>query len=137
MVLETCGSSRSTRAHRPAVAADAVLALLGERLELGREQERSLWLHRAVLDRLAIDPEGTLRVAMENVRRWRRGARPGGMTQHWLNQWELLLGRGPDAVAEVLTSRTPEAIELRQNPPFAGVHAKTTRARVLAAFNQH
>ena len=114
-----------------------MLTLLRGRLELGREQERSLWLHRAVLGQLAIDPEGTLRIAAENVHRWRLVHRPGGMTQHWLTEWEDVLRRGPDAVAEVLTSRTPEAIELRQNTPFAGVLSQPTRARVLAAFNQH
>jgi hypothetical protein len=40
-------------------------------------------------------------------------------------------------VAEVLTSRSPLALELRQNSPFAGALSQETRSRVLAAFVKH
>jgi hypothetical protein len=115
---------------------DAVDALRSERLDLGHEQERSLWLHRAVLGHLVTDPEGTLATALGNIGRWRSRHRPGGMTNQWLDRWEELLARGPDPVAEALTSRSPEAIELRQNTPFTGVLTQSERAAVLDAFNR-
>lgn len=139
-VVDLCerGTLPSVRvgSHRR-VPEDAVDVLLRERLTLSREQERSLWLHSAVLGHLVTDPEDTLRAARENIGRWRCSHRHGGMTHRWLDRWEQLLRCGPDAVAEVLTSRAPEAIELRQNTPFAGVLPQTVRANVLAAFNRH
>jgi hypothetical protein len=43
------------------------------------------------------------------------------MTAHWMDQWQKVLDSGVDAVADVLTSQGPAALELRQNSPFAGV----------------
>jgi hypothetical protein len=59
------------------------------------------------------------------------------MTTQWLDRWEELLARGRDPVAEALTTRSPEAIELRQNTPFTGVLTQSERAAVLDAFNRH
>ncbi|MBV9313191.1 MAG: hypothetical protein JO100_05470 [Pseudonocardia sp.] len=42
-----------------------------------------------------------------------------------------------DDVAEILTSRSPQAVELRQNSPFAGALPQETRSKVLAAFVRH
>jgi excisionase family DNA binding protein len=119
------------------VPEDAVDTMLRGTLELSREQERSLWLHRAVLGQLAADPDGALRVALDNLARWRLVHRPGGRTQHWMDRWQRLLEDGPDAVAETLVSRAPEAVELRQNSPFAGVLTQRRRGAVLDAFNGH
>jgi hypothetical protein len=47
------------------------------------------------------------------------------------------LDRGADAVLEMLTSRSPLAVELRQNSPFAGVLSQEDRARALDAFRSH
>lgn len=116
---------------------DAVRALLGQSVQLRGEHERSLWLHRVVLDQLAVDPERTLLTASRNVAKWRGAHRPGGRTQSWLDRWQELLDEGPDAVAEVLVSRSPEALELRQNTPFAGMVTPEVRARVLSAFAEH
>ena len=51
----------------------------------------------------------------------------------WLDRWHAVLDAGVDAVLEVLTSRTPHAVELRQNSPFAGVLPEADRRAVLAA----
>jgi excisionase family DNA binding protein len=139
-VVDLCdrGALPSVRVgvHRR-VPADAVEALLHSGLELSREQERSLWLHRAVLGELAADPRGALRVAQDNIARWRNLHRPGGMAERWMDRWGQLVQDGSDAVAEVLVSRTPEAVELRQNTPFAGVLSQQRRREVLDAFNGH
>jgi len=119
------------------VPREAVERLLHSGHELTRDQERSLWLHRALLADLLTDPDAMLTTARRNLARWADHHRPDGMTRHWLGQWQETLDQGVDAVAEVLTSRAPEAVELRQNSPFAGVLDQQVRARVLHAFVQH
>ncbi|MGH3501833.1 MAG: helix-turn-helix domain-containing protein, partial [Nocardioidaceae bacterium] len=58
----------------------AVEGLLPRWAELTREQERSLWLHRAVCTELLADPELILTQVQENLRRWREKHRADGMT---------------------------------------------------------
>jgi len=118
------------------VPREAVEALLGSS-SLTREKERSLWLHRALLGPLLADPEVVLNKARENLRRWKREHRPDGMTVRYLMEWEKVLNSGLDNVVETMISTTPEANELRQNSPFAGVLADETRVRVLKSFNDH
>jgi hypothetical protein len=60
-----------------------------------------------------------------------------GMAARWLTEWQRILDGGVDVVAEVLTSPSPLAVELRQNSPFAGALPPETRSRVLAAFAKH
>lgn len=69
--------------------------------------------------------------------RSRRGDSNPGMTTHWLQKWLRVLDSGVDEAAEVLTSRSPLALELRQNSPFAGALPQQTRSLVLAAFAKH
>jgi excisionase family DNA binding protein len=105
--------------------------------KLTRDQERSLWLHRAVLAELVENPEDVLARVGGNLRRL-RAQHPGrGMTAGWLDQWQAVLDAGVDAVADVLTSGGPAALELRQNSPFAGVISEDARSRVLASFARH
>jgi excisionase family DNA binding protein len=91
---------------------------------LTRDQERSLWLHRAVLAELVEDPEDVLARVGGNLQRLRAQHPESGMTARWLGQWQAVLDAGVDAVADVLTSQGPAALELRQNSPFAGVTSK-------------
>lgn len=104
---------------------------------LTRDQERSLWLHRAVVAELVADPEGVLTRVQENLQRLRAQHPVRGMTAHWLGQWQEVLDAGADAVADVLTSTGPMGLELRQNSPFAGVISEEARSRVLASFRRH
>jgi excisionase family DNA binding protein len=104
---------------------------------LTRDQERSLWLHRAVLAELVADPEGVLARVRGNLHRLRAQHPDRGMTGRWLGLWQEVLDSGVDAVADVLTSQGPAALELRQNSPFAGVVSEEVRSRVLASFVRH
>jgi hypothetical protein len=104
---------------------------------LTRDQERSLWLHRALLGRLVEQPEQVLNQAKQNATQLLEQQQRPGMTTHWLNEWLRVLDSGADEVAEVLTSPQPHAVELRQNSPFAGVLPQETRSRVLTAFIRH
>jgi excisionase family DNA binding protein len=124
---------RHRRIHRSAV--DQLLH--HDHASLTRDQERSLWLHRALVGRLVEDPEQVLKQAKQNATRLLEQQQRPGMTTHWLNEWLRVLDNGADEVAEVLTSPRPHAVELRQNSPFAGLLPQDTRARVLTAFIRH
>jgi excisionase family DNA binding protein len=124
--------------HRrvPRVELDRLLRAVRQG-KLTRDQERSLWLHRAVLAELATDPQRVLARARGNLQRL-RGQHPGrGMTVQWLRQWQGVLDAGVDVLADVLISQGPTALELRQNSPFAGVISEEVRSRVLASFRRH
>jgi hypothetical protein len=58
-------------------------------------------------------------------------------TNPWLHTWRYALDAGVDIVLGILTSREPEAVELRQNSPFAGVLEYRERERVLESFREH
>lgn len=112
------------------------LRAVGTGQELNREQERSLWLHRALLTNLLTDPDATLRKARESLDIWQGKHRETGMTAHWMRLRRETLDGGVGAVAEVLTSHSQRAVELRQNSPFAGVVDQAVRAQVLNSFAQ-
>jgi len=124
---------RHRRIRRSAVSALTSL----RRAQLTRDQERSLWLHRAVLARLMSQPTEVLDLARRNATRVLQKQHRVSVTSGWLEEWLRVLDGGVDQVAEVLTSRTPHAVELRQNSPFAGALPQDTRSMVLAAFAQH
>ena len=101
-----------------------------------RDQERSLWLHRAVAGRLVVDPSNTLAKARSNIEKLARvhhATRAG----EYVERWAALIDSGTDAVLDVLTSPSPEAVELRQNSPFAGVLPVEERQACLLAFREH
>lgn len=101
--------------------------------ELSREQQRSLWLHRATAGKLALDPSRVLRQARRNLTRMRQ-VHPKGAVRARFDQWQALLDGPPDVLLDVLGSRSSLAVELRQNSPFAGVLTESERARALRAF---
>jgi excisionase family DNA binding protein len=98
---------------------------------LRREELRSLWLHRAVAGKVVVDPERAMARARANIERF-RALQPRAAA--WLDDWASILDCGPEAVLETLTSRSREAVDLRQNSPFAGLLMDDERAAVLAAF---
>lgn len=104
---------------------------------LTREQEKSLWLHRALLTPMLTEPDTVIAKARENLRRWSGMHRSDGMTVGYFKKWERVLNDGLDAVVEVVTSPSEEACEMRQNSPFAGVLPDDTRVKVLRAFKDH
>jgi len=104
--------------------------------ELTRDQERSLWLHRVVAGRLAVDPDAVLTQARQNLKHLKQ-VHPGGMTAQWLAEWQKILDTDEDAVFSALTSSTAQAVELRQNSPFAGVLSAEERTAALEAFRRH
>jgi excisionase family DNA binding protein len=104
---------------------------------LTRDQERSLWLHRALLGTLLAEPEETLAAAHSNLDRLLTRQTRSTMAVRWAREWRRVLDQGVDRVADVLTSCEPLALELRQNSPFAGTLPQETRAKVLSSFRAH
>lgn len=101
---------------------------------LTREAERSLWLNRVVAVRVAESPERAISIARNNLNCMesvQTGMNP------WLERWRYVLDVGIDAILGVLTSRDLEAVELRQNSPFAGVLDYRERERVLENFREY
>jgi len=139
-VVDLCDSGKLSCAvvgsHRRVARVD-LQRFLDEGKVLRREEERSLWLHRALLGPLLRDPERVLDKARSNIRRWSGAHRPDGMSQSWLREWERVLDQGVDAVADVLASRAPRAVELRANSPFAGVLDERERLAVHQSFRRH
>lgn len=105
--------------------------------QLTREQEKSLWLHRALLGRLMSNPQGVLEVAWANIGRWKTKHRSDGMVAGYLDQWEHVIDGGVESVAAVLTGVDEVSVELRQNTPFAGVLSEGERRQVLMSFRQY
>ena len=134
-VVDLCDRGRLAYERAPVhrrVRRDAVDAMR-KRHELTREEMRSLWLNRAVAARVAQDPAGVLARARSNLDRFER-VHEGSTVTRWLERWRRLLDAGPESVMEVLTSTAPEAAELRQNSPFAGVLPEHERQAVLDSF---
>lgn len=102
-----------------------------------REKERSLWLNRLVIGELARDPDRVIRIARDNITRWREihAERPSILAA--LDRWSELLDEGVDSIITTLTARTEAAEDLRQNTPFAGVLAQDAREQALASFRAH
>lgn len=101
---------------------------------LPREAERSLWLNQLVAAKIVQDPDRAFAIARRNLEAMEADA---PFENPWVGRWRMILQRGPDAAVAVLVSRQPEAVEMRQNTPFAGVIDSRERAKVLAAFRRH
>ncbi|MEH1030680.1 helix-turn-helix domain-containing protein [Micromonospora profundi] len=112
-----------------------VEAMLRPKPELTRDQLKSLWLHQAVAGNLVTDPDAVLGKARENLDRLLRQHRDT-MTEVWLKRWEIKIEEGVGAVLKTLTSDDPEAVELRQNSPFAGVLSQSQRKKILESFTR-
>lgn len=104
---------------------------------LTREQEKSLWLHRALLGPLMIDPSRVLDQARQNIETWLPRHRADGMAARYLLQWRDILDSDVDDVVAVLVGTDEHSSELRQNSPFAGVLSDDDRRRVLSSFREH
>lgn len=111
---------------------EAMLSVTG----LPREAERSLWIHRAVAGKVVLDPDASLKLARRNLAKMLL-VHPDGMSRVWLSHWQAVLDRGVDAVLQALASTSAEAVELRQNSPFAGILTDQERAAVQASFRTH
>ena len=123
------GSHR--RLRRADVEAFASRRALNRGGPMTEDQLRALWLARVLAARVATDPDGVLATGRRTAQRLLR-SNPAGAP--WLREWLGVIDRGPEAVMRMLTSTSPEARELRQNLPFAGVLREDERRQVIDAF---
>lgn len=114
----------------------AVQQLAGHRA-LRREEEKSRWLHLAVVGVLVRDPGSVLSTARRNLDAWQGIHREDGRAAGYLREWEQLLDAGLDDVIEMLLSTSERACDLRQNSPFAGVLTEAHRQQILRSFTDH
>jgi len=105
--------------------------------QLTREQEKSLWLHRALLGHLMIDPKNVIATARTNLNSWKSVHRGDSMAARYLKKWEQTIDSGIEDVVSVLTGTDEVSSELRQNSPFAGVLSDVERRQVLRSFREH
>ena len=92
-----------------------------------RIEERSLWLHRAVADKLRRD-SAVLARARERVERWRRD---GSVHPHYAEAWQRVLSLSPEEISERLADPGEAMCALRQCSPFAGVLDPRERWQIL------
>ena len=135
-VVDLCTSGRLpfqvVGTHRR-IRRDDVLQLMGGGEALTRDQQRSLWLHRVVAGKVALDPERTVSIARRNLSRL-RSQHPVGPVTGDFDEWDALLAGPIEPLLATLVSPLPRAVELRQNSTFAGVLTERDRAKALAAF---
>lgn len=137
-VVDLCSSGRLSfqmaGVHRRVSLRD-VESIRGPSLELTRDRQRSLWLHRAVAGKLALNPPRVLAKARRNLSRLRE-VHPRGSVQADFDAWQALLDGPLDVLQDLLCSKSPGAFELRQNSPFAGVLTQSERTKALDAFRR-
>lgn len=121
------------RIRRREVEAFAQRRSLSKGGPMTRDQLRSLWLGRLTAARIALDPEGTLERARDTAVRFLSNDPSGA---RWLQQWILIIDRGPEEVMRTLTSNSPMARELRQNSPFVGIVSERDRQRLIKSFSR-
>lgn len=135
-VVDLCTSGRLAYqvvgSHRRVRRAD-VVRLLGGGGGLTRDQQRSLWLHRVVAGKVALDPVRVASRARRNLGQLRSQHPTGAVTADF-DEWESLLDGPVEVLLATLVSPSQRAVELRQNSPFAGALTERERAKALAAF---
>ena len=89
-------------------------------------EERSLALHCAIADKLAMDATALER-ARARVRRWLESSE---VSPHWARRWDEVLSRPLSEICAFLVEESEEARALRQVTPFAGVIDPRTRWRI-------
>jgi hypothetical protein len=92
-----------------------------------RAQRRSLAYHRAVarqLRRPMVDD------ARHLIWKWRE---QGKIDERYAQRWEQILSRPVPEVRRAIGEQSPDADDLRQNSPFAGMLSEPERRRIMSA----
>lgn len=90
---------------------------------------RSLALHRAIARRL---DEQMVSDARRRVERW---AKAGRIDLRWADEWRRVLDSPTREIAAAISADDPQAADLRQSSPFAGVLSDAERKAVLEAVD--
>ena len=99
-----------------------------------KNNERSVWLHRAVLLKLLQDRESVVSKAIENLKAM-RPIHPNSAP--YFDQWETLLHGSLVPLVGAMTSLEEEFVALRQCSPFSGILSTEERDEVLTKFEAY
>lgn len=97
-----------------------------------RLEEWSIRLHQAIAEKLRQDPPGVIAKARRNLNVMRQVHGP--TVEGYVSRWEALMQRPVEDLIQAMTSPLPEARELRQCTPFAGVLSPKERWAAYRAF---
>jgi transcriptional regulator with XRE-family HTH domain len=100
-----------------------------------REERVSYELHRAVVKKLVDDPENVLGMVSGNLSRLRENVR-GPLAQRWLDEWERRASGPIGDLVQTMLGEDNEAIEMRQNSPFAGVLTQAERLEAISRASE-
>jgi transcriptional regulator with XRE-family HTH domain len=128
---ESGGKSPNLRTLRKLARAVGLEARIEFVEAMSREDRRSLSLHELIAQKLAQDPDATLRQArttLDLMLENHPGAAP------LLNRWDEILRRPVPEITDILLDPKPMGRELRQVTPFAGVLSAKERAQAYKHF---
>jgi chromosome segregation and condensation protein ScpB len=98
---------------------------------LGRREERVAYeLHRAVAEKIMLDPEPVLRRARENLRTM-LARRRDDYSAGWVREWGILLQGDVAHLVEAMLRPDERGIDLRQMSPFAGALTQDERMAAI------
>jgi transcriptional regulator with XRE-family HTH domain len=98
---------------------------------LTREDHRSLAYHRAVVDKLHLNPKETIARAHRNLKRL-KDLHPHA--HKLLNQWSVWLDLPQAVLAQQIIDHSEHGRDMRQVSPFAGVLSAAERTKALMSF---
>lgn len=122
--------TRVIRERRRAAAetVDIDQLLPRRRLRTHRTAElQALAFHRLVAQRL---DDRLVDQARRRVESWKRSRR---VHPRWISEWERVLSRSTEEIAQAISADTPAASELRQTSPFAGALTEQERRLLSSA----
>ena len=92
---------------------------------------RSLAMHCRIVQKVSRDPR-LLEKAKANLSR--RSTKIDGPKPRYLMEWQEILEKPWLTIAEIMTSMSEDATQLRSSSPFAGVLNEKEREQIYAAF---
>jgi hypothetical protein len=88
--------------------------------------QRHLALGALIAEKVRADPDRLLALGRRQLARM--CARPDAVrARPWLDEWEVRLATGPEAVIDILTDPGEHGHDMRQTAPFAGVLSNEER----------
>lgn len=97
-----------------------------------RIEEQSIWLHRAVAEKVRQDATVLVK-ARERVAEWLTNA---AVHPHYAEAWRGILAMTPEEVSQLLVDPGEKMRALRQCSPFAGALQPRERWAILRQFKE-
>jgi len=95
-----------------------------------KHELRSLAMHRLVAQALKQDPVPVIRIALENIPRWKNS----GADCDDFDLWRKALHGPTEEIIKILSGTDETSTRLRQSSLFPGVIPQQEREKILAAF---